>query len=316
MPSNNIYSEQTQSVKTKEFIRKAKLKHGERYEYSLVEYVHSMQKVEIICKEHGGFEQTPNHHLSGNGCRLCHIESSRTSQDDFIKESNTIHDSKYDYSEATYINANKNIIVICKSHGKFKQRASYHLSGGGCPKCSYSDKQSSMEDFINSANFKHSNKFTYGLAEYVNMHTKITITCPKHGNFEQSPLNHINGSGCPKCSNIESKIATKWLDSLNIPHLIREHDLPEYPTYKPVDGYDPETNTVYQFHGDYWHGNLNNPKFKPDDINRNNKKTFGELNRLTNESDDWIRSQGYNLVVMWELDFNNYLDLSKIKFKD
>jgi len=55
-----------------EFIEKSELKHGLKYDYSKVVYVHSHKKVSIICKEHGEFEQSPNHHIiQGNGCPKC-----------------------------------------------------------------------------------------------------------------------------------------------------------------------------------------------------------------------------------------------------
>ena len=57
--------------------------HGNKYDYSLVEYVNNTTKVKIICPIHGIFEQTPKSHLDGNNCYKCHF----TTTNDFIKKS-------------------------------------------------------------------------------------------------------------------------------------------------------------------------------------------------------------------------------------
>jgi very-short-patch-repair endonuclease len=97
------------------------------------------EKVIIICKEHGNFEQTPSNHLFGNGCLYCGIESIKTKQktdvDDFIINANIKHNNKYDYSKINYINARTKIIIICKEHCDFEQTPDSHLRGSGCPHC-------------------------------------------------------------------------------------------------------------------------------------------------------------------------------------
>ena len=310
--SNNPYSRPSDAS---EFISKANIVHDFYYGYSLVEYINSKTKVKIICNEHGIFEQTPGNHLHGQRCPSCAKLDAFKSLDQFIAEANAVYNFKFDYSETEYIGGSSPIKVICEIHGSFNQLANAHLNGVGCKKCSRTGTKTT-EQFISDARMAHGLKFNYSISIYIGAHDKIKIECPIHGVFEQTPASHVYGRGCPKCKHNESKIATKWLDSLHIESLIREYDIPEYPTRKPVDGYDPLTNTVYQFHGDFWHGNLNNPRCKPDSINSKNKKTFGELNRLTNESDDWIRSQGYNLIVMWEMVFLDHLARSKIRDMD
>jgi len=65
-----------ESTRTSEtFIKKAKEVHGDIYDYSLVDYKTNKQKVQIICKKHGAFEQTPNHHMRGRGCKQCGVEA-------------------------------------------------------------------------------------------------------------------------------------------------------------------------------------------------------------------------------------------------
>jgi len=80
-----------------------------------------------------------------------------------------------------------------------------------------------------------------------------------------------------------------------------------------VDGYCKENNTIYEFHGDYWHGNPKNPTIKLDDVNQYNKKTFRELYNQTLLRDQQIRDLGYNLIIMWEFDFEDNINKKIMK---
>ena len=196
--------------KTKEeFIQDAREKHNGKYDYSKVEYVNAKTKVCIICPEHGEFEQTPNNHLSGQGCPTCANEANgercRSSKEEFIKKSRKKHGEKYDYSKVEYVNANTKVCIICPEHGNFEQMPYCHLQGQGCPTCANETNgerlRSSKEEFIEKARKVHSNKYDYSKVEYVNANTKVCIICskPEHGEFWQAPHAHLQGCGCPKC---------------------------------------------------------------------------------------------------------------------
>ncbi|HBC8437235.1 TPA: hypothetical protein KE178_005116 [Escherichia coli] len=117
------------------FIDKANIKHNNKYEYTLVEYVNNYTKVKIICKKHGMFSQTPNHHLKGSGCNECYLESKHDTKDDFIKKSMKVHGELYDYSNVIYKSSKKKVEIICNKHGSFYQRPHEHISGKGCSEC-------------------------------------------------------------------------------------------------------------------------------------------------------------------------------------
>lgn len=119
---------------TESFIKKAKLIHGDRYDYSLVEYINSHKKIKIICPEHGIFEQKPYHHLRGHGCSKCTFSSGYT-QEEFILKVKSIHNNLYDYSLVDYKNIKEKIKIICPVHGIFEQKAQSHLLGRGCYQC-------------------------------------------------------------------------------------------------------------------------------------------------------------------------------------
>lgn len=123
---------------SEEFIQKAKAKHGEKYDYSLVIYKTAKIKIEIICSKHGIFQQRPDNHLWNDGCEKCGFENKRLSLDEFIKKSQKIHKLKYDYSKVDYVNNKTKVIIICPKHGEFKQHPDQHINTGtGCPKCTH-----------------------------------------------------------------------------------------------------------------------------------------------------------------------------------
>lgn len=192
--------------KTKDFIKKAKEVHGNKYDYSKSEYHNKTTKLTIICPEHGEFEQTPRHHIDRKqGCRKCSTtkiadEQSKTTNE-FIKESKEIHGNKYDYSKVKYKGHKTPVTIICPEHGEFEQMPNNHLKGRGCKYCGGT---SSMDKnlFIYKAKKIHGNKYDYSKSEYTTSSNKITIICPEHGEFEQTPNNHLSKNrGCPYCNN-------------------------------------------------------------------------------------------------------------------
>jgi len=124
---------------TKDFIEKAKAIHDDKYDYSLVEYKNNSTKVKIICPIHSVFEQRPNSHLNGNGCKKCginkRVDKQRNTIKYFIEKAKAIHDDKYDYSLVEYKNNSTKVKIICPIHDIFEQRPGDHLKGCGCSKC-------------------------------------------------------------------------------------------------------------------------------------------------------------------------------------
>lgn len=127
------------SLTTESFITKSIERHGNKYDYSQVDYKDNKTKVKIICPEHGLFEQAPSTHLNNNGCGLCGIKQTgitqRKTHDQWVKEMKILHNNKYDYSLANYTKAKDSTTIICKQHGEFIQKINDHNSGCGCPIC-------------------------------------------------------------------------------------------------------------------------------------------------------------------------------------
>ena len=214
----------SRKLTTKEFIRRAKLVHGNVYDYTNTNFIKSSEKICINCKEHGDFWQLPFNHLQGAGCPKCKSNKlsilRRSNLEEFIKKAKEVHGDKYDYSKVEYTNALNEVCIICPKHGEFLQRANEHLKGYGCKECGHEDTWNkrgrvTTKEFIEKAKEVHGDKYDYSDSEYKNMRTKIKIICHKHyknglehGVFFQNPYLHLKGSGCPHCRNswLENKI--------------------------------------------------------------------------------------------------------------
>lgn len=194
---------------TDDFIKEARMKHGDRYDYSKSEYKGSHTPLIITCKEHGDFWMTPyNHiHLCCN-CQKCSGCSVLTFEE-FKKRAFKKYGDRFDYSNAAYTNRDAEISIKCNVCGTvFRQTPHNHLTctQGGCPTCRYSYVAKSesipFEEFVARSIEVHGNKYTYHKDSYFGIKNKTTITCPIHGDFEQQAMAHANGSGCNLCGNI------------------------------------------------------------------------------------------------------------------
>lgn len=191
------------------FIRLARQVHGDKYNYNKSIYVKAKEKVIITCPIHGDFEQRPQDHiLKGCGCQKCKaqrtIETHSYTKEYFLQLAKEKFGNKFDYSKMNYVNYTTPITIICPNHGEFSITPHNHLeSKTGCPKCGREKANKSesytKEDFVMKANRVHFNKYDYSKVEYINSQTKVCIICPEHGEFWQTPANHLSGQGCPKC---------------------------------------------------------------------------------------------------------------------
>ena len=232
-----------------EFIEKTRKVHGDKYDYSKVEYINSKTKVCIICPEHGEFWQEPNKHLRNCGCPKC--VGKYTSTIDFINKSKKIHNDKYDYSKVDYKYAQSKVCIVCPEHGEFWQTPNSHLRGKGCPMCS-KNKKMTTEEFIIKAKEIHNDKYDYSKVKYVNAHSLVQIICPIHGEFWQNPNNHIyNHRGCSKCySSVLEDMMRNKLSNLNIKFI--EQKTFDWLVYKDklrLDFYLPEYNIAIECQG-------------------------------------------------------------------
>ena len=243
------------------------------------------------------------------GCPTCaqlvRDQKQRFTIEEFLEKATAVHNNKYNYSKSIYKSYHTKIEIICLIHGPFWQEVSSHLSGCGCKQCAFnnikSERLSNTLEFVNRATLIHNNKYSYSKANYTGAFKKIIIICKFHGNFLQSPTNHIhNKHGCPKCGYNISNPEIKFLNYINLPEEFRHKYIKPY----KVDGYDPKTNTIYEFLGDYWHGN---PElYDATKIHPKTKITFGEMYNKTIFRLNQLKSMGYIIKYVWENDWNKF----------
>jgi len=194
------------AITQEEFINLAKEKHGNKYDYSKVNYINKNTKVEIICPEHGSFLVTPNNHLKISsrtkkpmgGCQICSNKKLLT-QEEIINHFKKVHGDKYNYNNVGYVNKNTKVEIICPKHGSFFQTPIDHSSGHGCPKCAHSKKFLGNLEILKRFYSIYGNKYQYELPENSDTLTKIKVICPEHGEFKTTVGEHFK-HGCKKCA--------------------------------------------------------------------------------------------------------------------
>lgn len=116
---------------------------------------------------------------------------------------NKLHNNKYNYSKSIYTKSRGKLIIICPEHGEFTKTPDEHLDGQGCPKCSKEASANKLrfttEDFITKAKSVHGDTYDYSKVNYIQNKRSVTIVCKIHGEFQQIPHMHTQGSGCVKC---------------------------------------------------------------------------------------------------------------------
>ena len=132
------------------FIERSNIIHGNKYDYSKVDWVNTKTKVEIVCPVHGSFYQMPFKHLQGQGCPDC-CKNADVTQEMFIERAKRIHGDKYDYSRVHYQGMWVPVEIICPVHGSFLQTPAKHVKTGksgsqGCPDCRYIKQRQTFQD--------------------------------------------------------------------------------------------------------------------------------------------------------------------------
>jgi Zn finger protein HypA/HybF involved in hydrogenase expression len=123
---------------TELFKKKAKLVHGDLYNYQYSRYVSEDGEITIKCPKHGVFKQTASMHLRGHKCPKCStriIHKTAMNTESFIEQGKLIHGDCYDYSDTIYKLLSSKVIIKCPEHGPFSIKANKFLMGEGCPNC-------------------------------------------------------------------------------------------------------------------------------------------------------------------------------------
>lgn len=244
-----------------------------------------------------------------NGCKQCVSENVAAKVNypvsAWIDKAKSAHNNFYDYSKSEDVKRyNDKVTIICPKHGEFKQQISLHLNGYKCKKCGLEEigkkKRSTLDYFISRAKEVHGEKYDYSKVEYIHMHEKITIICPKHGEFNQVAYYHTNGSGCPNCNYTmtRSKAEYEIVDFLknecsveNVEHSYRGLGF-------EIDIYLPDFKLGIEFNGLYWHSS-------------NNRETDISLSKKHIDKTIAAESNGIHLLHIFENEWNTKKDIWK-----
>lgn len=306
-----------------EFIKKSCEVHGNKYNYSKVEYTGAFNKVCIICPEHGEFWQLPVIHMRGCGCNKC---SHTLEKNSFIEKAKKIHGNKYDYSKVKYVNTDTKVRIVCPEHGEFLQTPHHHLRGSGCQKCSNAIKGKSFEKldktkiietkknlFIRAAKKKFGDIFDYSKINYINNTTEIKIGSKKYGEITITPKEHLRLKyGCREEKGKTRKLTTEQFieRSKKIHGSKYDYSKVEY------DGMNKKVCIICPEHGEFWqtpnaHVNLREgcPICNESHLERDIKdllecKKVKYKRQCTNTTFDWLNLQrldfylpDYNVVI-------------------
>lgn len=199
------------TTSTETFKQNATVKHEGFYTYDKAVWVSNKTKLVITCPVHGDFEQSPNNHLTGYGCKACAIQKVAASQSGsleiFINKAKEKHGDKYTYDKTIYTSVKNPVTITCPIHGDFVMTPGNHThktNPQGCPSCgrlvTRQKRTLKQEKVIALFKQTHGDTYDYSTVVYDTYHTKVAITCPIHGKFHQTPAHHINGNGCPACN--------------------------------------------------------------------------------------------------------------------
>lgn len=193
------------------FVARAKVRHGDAYNYDRSVCVRGHDKIEILCNGcNNYFTQRASAHLYGQGCKACKVELSgfkqRSNTLDFIGKAVIVHgEGRYNYDKTCYVRSYDDVVITCPLHGDFNQMPSNHLKGRGCYNCGVEanriSSSNTIDNFFRQVKGVHSKgAYSYDKSVYVRAKDPMIITCSIHGDFLQSPYNHVKGAGCHKCA--------------------------------------------------------------------------------------------------------------------
>lgn len=142
----------TKKITIDEFLVKIKDKYNNFFKYQELNFKNAQEYIEIICPKHGTFKEKVHIHLNRNTCKGCKKD---VIFNNYIKESNEIHNNKFDYSLIIYNNCYEKVEIICPIHGIFKQPLHSHKQGHGCKKCKSSIGEEIIQKYLDSMEIKY-----------------------------------------------------------------------------------------------------------------------------------------------------------------
>jgi hypothetical protein len=307
----------------------------DRYDYSLVNYTGFNDKVVIVCKVHGEFTQTPSAHTKGQGCPTCGIEQRKLTK--LIKYGDSNYNNRPQYTQTNLLRYGVEYpIQHNEIQEKIKQTNLYkygvdnprkseeiktkikqtnndrygNISFIASPTGQSQSKLTSLNKYgTNYFSQKHMidiidniNCYDYMYNEYITLRKPTAVIASEMGVDGTTICTYLKTLGIDARKEQHSYVSKMWMESLmTLNNITIDYEVRIPGTRYRADGFCQETNTIYEFHGDYWHGNPS--VYEQDVYNVQAHQYMGILYQKTIEREDVIISLGYNLIVMWERDW-------------
>jgi len=318
IPCPTCYEENKKANRNEEYLKRLNEKYGDKYKWITTDFGdYRRDYVEFICPKHGLVKQTLTVLLNtededGYACPKCRKERQNIRQSytltDAISKAKTIENCKYyDFRYVTeWLGVKHKYKFVCSKHGcEFEQSFDSLLNNqaNACPQCyaEYIRGRDSLtkDEFIEKAIIVHGKKFDYSKVDYVNYNTPVCIICPKHGEFWQTPMSHLAGSGCPKCHN--SRLETKVRTILEDNHIeyIQEKSLRDLTgkmlgdTPQRIDFFIPKHNICIECQGLQHFKPVKFNNKMPDELCINNYNKCVPLDKFKYEA---LTEEKYNIV--------------------
>lgn len=286
-------------ITQEEFIRRAKVVHGEKYDLTQSVYQSYNKSVAVECKKHGVFHVRAGHFLNGVGCPKCGYATTgkalQLSREEFIERLKALFGDAYDYSLVEYGGYKAPVKLICPEHGVFEKQAGMLLAGKGCKQCGIkrrAEKRRGVSfpskipvdvresSFIQKAEKVHNAKYDYSEVDYTTSRLPVDIICPKHGKFKQSPNNHLSGKGCIKCAcNAISRVEQSLKEAFP---QFEQSDRTQLDGLE-LDLYEPNKQLAVEVNGVHWH-----------------TTEFGKTRSSHLYKTELCESQGITLLHFWD----------------
>ena len=237
------------NLSKKEIIERIRKRFGDEYDLSQLLWNRKERTIQVGCKTHGFFRRNLENFIKSKGCAKCNNQA-KLDQDDFVRRCTEIFGGKYSYDKTVYDGNRKKVIITCPIHGDFEMIAGQHLKKSECPKC-VGVHNHTTEEWVVQVNIVHNNKYTYDKTDYTIGKDKVTITCPLHGDFEQTASTHLSGSGCPTCrSSKGERQISAYFDNKNLIYS-QEHTFEDckHKSYLRYDFYLEDYNLLIEYHG-------------------------------------------------------------------
>jgi hypothetical protein len=280
-------------------------------------YVDMKTKGLIICPCGHRNMISPVVHLRGDGgCRDCaNIKTGQRfadTQEGWIRKARAKHGEKYGYEKVKYLGQGVKVIITCRTCNEdFEQDPTSHATGGcGCPTCGIESSRAAKfltdDDIIKileECASLHLVKYEYLSKSLENGRLMIQLLCPSHGPFKQRLDHHRKGHGCVKCCSSVSRCELEWIAYLTVAyasHSLQTQYKIESTKYA-ADAYCKDLNRIFEFHGDFWHGNP--AMYSCDEINPRTKTTYGRLYAKTLAKHDIYEKLGFAVSFVWESDW-------------